>query len=122
LHFLSGDDRLLQAQSAPAFLDPTMPVTEVFIGGVYAMPSHVPTDPYWSIWKVLTVDARKVWYMHYTNTAPADPDYLRPPTLAALTNLSARGATMEPSGRFVRHPGLHYLGRQPITDQEFEGA
>src|SRR6266498_1774897 len=104
--------------SGPASSDPTKLVIEVVVGGVYAMPSHVPTDPYWSIWKVVLEDAGKVWYTQYTNTAPADPDYLRPLALAALTNLSLVGASMNPSGKFVRHPGLHYLGRQPITSEE----
>ncbi|SRR6266487_2683406 len=39
--------------SGPASSDPTALVTEVVVGGVYAMPSHVLTDPYWSIWKVV---------------------------------------------------------------------
>src|SRR2546422_10868546 len=67
--------------SAPRSPAPTPPLTEVVIGGVYAIPSYVPDDPYWLIWKVVAEDKGKVWYMFFTNRYSANSAYSRPPEL-----------------------------------------
>src|SRR5437762_1186187 len=102
--------------SDPRTPAPSPPLTQVVIGGVYAIPSYVPDDPYWGIWKVVAEDKGKVWHMCFTNRLAASSDYSRPPELSALTNLGPKGsnwgASMKPTKDFLSASVLHYLGRQ----------
>jgi hypothetical protein len=65
----SGDEA---PQSSP-------PLAAVVIGAVYAIPSYMPDDPYWSIRKVLVETNGDVWFMRYTNQIAATPKYSAPP-------------------------------------------
>src|SRR6266567_821895 len=101
--------------SAPRSPTPTQPLTGVVIGGVYAVPSYVPDDPYWSIWKVVAEDKGKVWYMCFTNRFSAKSVYSRPPELFALNTLGQQGsnwgASMKRTKEFLSSPVIHYLGQ-----------
>jgi hypothetical protein len=112
--------------SSPRSLAPTPPLTQVVIGGVYAIPSFVPDHPYWCIWKVLAEENGKIWYMSFTNEFPADSRYSRPPRMFALNALRQQGtdwgASMKPTKEFLRaSPIIHYLGQQGVTTQESDG-
>src|SRR5947207_12939520 len=111
----SKTDRTRSPASSP-------PITGTVVGGVYAIPSYVPDDPYWSIWKVLAEEKGAVWYMWFTNRIPASAGYSSPPELKVLANLSQQatnwGASMLPTKKFLSSPVLYYLGQQAITSQE----
>ena len=103
---------------------PSPPISALVVGGVYAVPSYIPDDPYWCMWKVLAEQRGDVWYMFFTNRIPASQHYSTPPELGLAGTLSQSGtntnwgASFMPKEKFLSTPVLWYIGQTAVTSFE----